>query len=84
MLGIPMDVRPGDVVKVRATPEVDPALWDHLGRVVDLTEEAHLLVELDTGEDCTFLPDQLVVHPATPDAGQGPFDIFPGPGRQGP
>ncbi len=82
MVGCTMSLRLGDHVQIRPGPDIDPHLWDHEGQVVGAPDDHHVLVELDTGEDCILLPDQLIVKPTMGDLTQSPFDVFPGPQRR--
>lgn len=80
-MGFPnMRLRVGDAVRVRPNPEVDETLWDEQGFVLDIGEENRVFVELGSGEDCAFNPDQLdIVAPMEarggPDA-VDPFNLF--------
>lgn len=60
-----MQLRVGDSVRIRVTPDVDETLWDSEGIVAAFTAENRLVLELDDGADCTVNPDQVELVKAT-------------------
>ncbi len=52
-------MRVGDPVRFRVTPDVDASLWDEEGFVAGFTRDDRLLVELGDGTDVTAMPDQV-------------------------
>lgn len=54
-----MQLRVGDVVRVRVAPDVDPSLWDAEGMIADIRPDNRVVVEFGGGADCTMNPDQV-------------------------
>lgn len=74
-----MNLKVGDTVRVRPSPEVDETLWDEQGVVVDVDPDNRPIVELGGGGDCAFNADQLDLVAASEEVerpGQPGFSLF--------
>ncbi|MDX1611640.1 MAG: hypothetical protein R3185_04670 [Candidatus Thermoplasmatota archaeon] len=67
----------GDRIKIRTAPDIDPHLWEHTGLVLGDRGDHRLVIQLDTGEDCTLLEDQVERLADPEEVGDSPFDVYP-------